>query len=93
MIPLGVYRYEFKDGKQFGDGRFTAHPYGDTMNGVKLLDRPDESASDWRARFEAGIDSLIAEVPEDLLAPPLEDVEPREFGWGQLLLALTRPRA
>jgi hypothetical protein len=83
---------EFNDGKQFVDGRFTAHPYGDTMDGVKLLDRPDESASEWKLRFEADIDSLIAEVPEDLLEGPFEDVEPREFGWGQLLLALTRPR-
>jgi hypothetical protein len=82
----------FKRGKQFVDGRFTAAPYGDTMTGVKLLDRPDESASDWQLRFEAEIDDLIAEVPADLLTPPLDDVEPREFGWGQLLLALTRPR-
>ena len=81
----------FKDGKQFVDGRFTGCPYGDTMEAVKLLDRPDESAS-WQQRFEAGIDDLIAEVPTELLEPPLEDVQPREFGLGQLLLALTRPR-
>lgn len=62
------------------------------MEGVKLLDRPDESASDWRQRFEAGIDDLIAEVPTEILEPPLEDVQPREFGLGHLLLALTRPR-
>lgn len=83
---------EFNGGKQFVDGRFTAPPYGDSMDGVKLLDRPDESASEWKLRFEADIDDLIAEVPADLLAPPFEDVEPREFGWGQLLLALARPR-
>lgn len=81
----------FKCGKQFGDGRFTPTSYGDTMEPVKLLDRP-EGTSDWRLRFEAEIDQLIADAPADLLEPPFDEVAPAEFGWGQLLLALTKPK-
>ena len=61
------------------------------MGTVKLLDRPEDTA-DWRLRFEADIDQLIADVPADLLEQPLGEVPPAEFGWGQLLLALTKPK-